>query len=128
MSSPSGAAARASKASGGEAPINTLTRGYVEPEAGFEPATFRLRVGFSTSTWSATDGSGQLTLDGPSLQMAPDGYRRIVWMIIGMIKRIRWRLGWQSKKFRHLGGHTLGQTPGLPRSASWARCDTYNTR
>jgi hypothetical protein len=25
-------------------------------------------------------------LDAASVQMAPDGYRRIVWMIIGMIK------------------------------------------
>src|SRR5215211_1010891 len=34
----------------------------------------------------APDGSGLLTLDALSVQTAPDGYRRIVWMIIGMIK------------------------------------------
>ena len=58
----------------------------MEPEVGFEPTTFRLRVGCSASAWMAPDGSGLLTLDAPSVQMAPDGYRRIVWMIIGMIK------------------------------------------
>jgi len=29
--------------------------------------------------------------------MAPDGYRRIVWMIKWMIKGIRHRIGWQGK-------------------------------
>jgi hypothetical protein len=33
-----------------------------------------------------SDGSSLLTLDAASVQTAPDGYRRIVWMIIGMIK------------------------------------------
>ena len=36
------------------------------------------------------DGSRRIepaaTLDTSSIQTAPDGYRRIVWMIIGMIK------------------------------------------
>jgi hypothetical protein len=69
-----------------KAQIEPLSRGYVEPEVGFEPTTFRLRVGCSASTWSAPDGSSLLTLDGPSVQTAPDGSRPIVWMIIGMIK------------------------------------------
>ena len=60
--------------------------GYVEPEVGFEPTTFRLRDGCSASVWTAPDGSSLLTLDGPSVQTAPDGYRRIVWMIKRMIK------------------------------------------
>jgi hypothetical protein len=34
----------------------------------------------------APDGSSLLTLGASSVQMAPDGSRRIVWMIIGMIK------------------------------------------
>src|SRR5215211_5954603 len=34
----------------------------------------------------APDGSCLLTLGALSVQTAPDGYRRIVWMIIGMIK------------------------------------------
>jgi hypothetical protein len=34
----------------------------------------------------APDGSSLLTLDGPSVQTAPDGYRTIVWMIKWMIK------------------------------------------
>ena len=34
----------------------------------------------------APDGSSLLTLDGTSVQAAPDGPGRIVWMIIGMIK------------------------------------------
>jgi hypothetical protein len=51
-----------------------------------EPTTFRLRVGCSASIWMAPDGSSLLTLDASWLQTAPDGYRLIVWMIIGMIK------------------------------------------
>jgi hypothetical protein len=50
------------------------------------PATFRLRVGCFASAWSAADGSSLLTSEASSVQTAPDGYRRIVWMIIGMIK------------------------------------------
>jgi hypothetical protein len=57
-----------------------------EPEEGFEPSTFRLRDGCSASIWTVPDGSGLLTLGASSVQTAPDGYRRIVWMIIGMIK------------------------------------------
>jgi hypothetical protein len=34
----------------------------------------------------APDGSSLLTLDASSVLMAPDGYRRIVWMIKWMIK------------------------------------------
>jgi hypothetical protein len=34
----------------------------------------------------APEGSGLLTLEAPSIQTDPDGSRRIVWMIIGMIK------------------------------------------
>ncbi|MFL6187448.1 MAG: alpha/beta fold hydrolase [Actinomycetes bacterium] len=37
--------------------------------------------GCSASAWSAPDGSRLLTLDASSVQTAPDGYRRIVWMI-----------------------------------------------
>jgi hypothetical protein len=57
------------------------------------PSTFRLRAGCSASTWMAPDRSGLLTLDAPSVQTAPDGSRRIVWMIKRMIKqgrRTRW--------------------------------------
>ena len=53
------------------------------------PATFRLRDGCSASIWTAPDGSSLLTLDAPSVQTAPDGYRRIVWMIKRMIKAVR---------------------------------------
>jgi hypothetical protein len=52
----------------------------------FEPSIFRLRVGCSASIWSAPDGSCLLKLDASSVQTAPDGYRRIVWMIKRMIK------------------------------------------
>jgi hypothetical protein len=51
-----------------------------------EPTTFRLRDGCSASTWTAPDGSSLLTLPGSSVQTAPDGSRRIVWMIKWMIK------------------------------------------
>ena len=61
----------------------------IGPEVGFEPTTFRLRVGCSASIWTAPDGSSLLTLDASSVQTAPDGYRRIVWMIKRMIKGIR---------------------------------------
>src|SRR4029453_1718693 len=53
---------------------------------GFEPPTARSVAWCSASIWSAPDGSGLLTLGGPSVQTAPDGYRRIVWMIKRMIK------------------------------------------
>jgi hypothetical protein len=46
-------------------------------------STFRLRDGCSASAWSAPDGSGLLTLDALSVQTAPVGSRRIVWMIKG---------------------------------------------
>jgi hypothetical protein len=35
----------------------------------------------SASIWSAPDGTGLLTLDASSVQTAPDGCRRTVWMI-----------------------------------------------
>jgi hypothetical protein len=54
---------------------------------GFEPPTARSVAWCSASVWSAPDGAGLLTLDGPSVKTAPDGYRRIVWMIKRMIKR-----------------------------------------
>jgi hypothetical protein len=60
--------------------------GAAIPQAEPEPSTDRLRVGCSESTWSAPDGSSLLTSDASSVQTAPDGYRPIVWMIIGMIK------------------------------------------
>jgi hypothetical protein len=69
-----------------EGRIVPLSWGYVEPEVGFEPTTFRLRDGCSASIWSAPDGSSLLTLGDSSVQMALDGSRRIVWMIIWMIK------------------------------------------
>jgi hypothetical protein len=51
-----------------------------------EPTTFRLRDGCSASIWTAPDGSSLLTLGALSAQTAPDGYKRIVWMIKRMIK------------------------------------------
>src|SRR5215213_7132181 len=62
--------------------IRALTA-VLEPEVGFEPTTFRLRVECSASPWTAPEGSRLLTLDASSVQTAPDGYRRIVWMIKG---------------------------------------------
>jgi len=35
-------------------------------------------------------------LDASSVQTAPDGSRRIVWMIIGMIKGHPTEIGWQA--------------------------------
>jgi hypothetical protein len=69
-----------------KAQIEPLSRGYVEPEAGFEPSTFRLGVGCSASAWTAPDGSSLLTLPAPSVQTAPDRPRPTVRMIIEMIK------------------------------------------
>jgi hypothetical protein len=45
----------------------------------------------------APEGSGLLTLDALSVQTAPDGYRRIVWMIIGMIKAHATEIGCQAE-------------------------------
>jgi hypothetical protein len=70
----------------------------LEPEEGFEPSTFRLPDECSASIWKALGGSCLLTLGAPSVQTAPDGSRGIVWMIIGMIKRIRRRIGWQGEQ------------------------------
>ena len=77
--------------------------GLAEPEVGFEPTTFRLRVGCSASIWTAPDGSSLLTWDASSVQTAPDGYRRIVWMIKWMIK-----------------AHPTQNR--MPRRARWSRC------
>src|SRR4029453_12436421 len=56
----------------------------------------------------APDGSSLLTWEAASVQTAPDGYRRIVWMIIGMIKRIRQDVGWQGRRMA-----------SAPASAGW---------
>jgi hypothetical protein len=45
----------------------------------------------------APDGSRLLRLDALSVQTALEGSRPIVWMIIGMIKRIRQDVGRQGK-------------------------------
>jgi hypothetical protein len=58
----------------------------LEPEVGFEPTTFRLRVKCFASDWTEQDRNYLLTLGDASVQTALDGYRPIVWMIIGMIK------------------------------------------
>jgi hypothetical protein len=87
----------ASKASRWSA-ICAVSCWFVEPEVEFEPTTFRLRVGFSASTWMAPDGSRLLRLDASSVQTAPDGSRPIVWMIIGMINAHPTQIGWQGKR------------------------------
>jgi hypothetical protein len=46
----------------------------------------------------APDGLSLLTLSASSVQTAPDGYRRIVWMIIGMIKSHPTEIGWQGER------------------------------
>jgi hypothetical protein len=74
----------------------------MEPKEGFEPSTFRVRDGCSASTWTAPDGSRLLTLDAASVQGAPDGSRRIVWMIIGMIKGHRQEIGCQDDPLKAL--------------------------
>ena len=53
---------------------------------GFEPPTARSVAWCSVSIWSAPDGSGLLTLGASSVQTAPEGSCRIVWMIKRMIK------------------------------------------
>src|SRR4030095_171211 len=58
----------------------------------------------------APDGSSLLTLDASLVQRALDGSRRIVWMIIGMIKRIRQDVGWQGKR-----------VAPAPASAGWVQ-------
>ena len=62
-----------------------VTCGYARRE-GFEPPTARSVAWCSASDWSTPDGSGLLTLGAPSVQTAPEGSRRIVWMIKRMIK------------------------------------------
>jgi hypothetical protein len=55
---------------------------------GSSPRTARSVAWCSASIWSAPDGSGLLTLDASSVQTAPEGSSRIVWMIKRMIKRL----------------------------------------
>jgi hypothetical protein len=57
-----------------------------EPEAGFEPTTFRLRARCFQSNRSVLVGSCLLTLDAASAWSGPDGSSRIDWMTIGMTK------------------------------------------
>jgi hypothetical protein len=52
--------------------LDSLLLGQIEPEEGFEPSTFRLRVGCSASIWMAPDGSSLLTLDASRLQTDTD--------------------------------------------------------
>jgi hypothetical protein len=70
----------------------------LRPTMETEPTSFRLRDGCSASNQKAPDGSSLLRLDASSVQTAPDGYRRIVWMIIGMIKAHPTEIGWQGKQ------------------------------
>jgi hypothetical protein len=60
-------------------------------------------------------------LDASSVQTALEGSRRIVWMIIGMIKRIRHRIGCQGKQrpsssFRSPPRRTRDRTGAAPPS------------
>jgi hypothetical protein len=59
----------------------------------------------------APEGSGLLTLDGVSVQMALEGSRRIVWMIIGMIKAhpTKNRMPRQAKSTPPFGCGVVGQ-------------------
>jgi hypothetical protein len=95
---------------------DALTCG-IEPEVGFEPTTFRLRVGFSASTWLASDGSSLLTLRDSSVQMAPDRSRRIVWMINGMINAhpINCRMARQAVLELGLRPAAMGTSVAAPR-------------
>ena len=93
--------------------VAPMTRRFRNEAKSGGGATFRLRAGCSASNQMAPDGSGLLTLDGPSVQTAPDGqkgYRRIVWMIKRMIKGIRQRIGCQ------------GEQPGQTASAGVRPC------
>jgi hypothetical protein len=66
--------------------LRLLTWGFGARREGFEPPTARSVDWCSASIWSATDGSGLLTLGASSVQTDPDRSRRIVWMIKRMIK------------------------------------------
>jgi hypothetical protein len=73
----------AALAAGSPRPAAASTWRPADPRAHRNTRTLdlRLRDECSASTWTAPDGSGLLTLDGSSLQTAPDGSRRIVGMI-----------------------------------------------
>jgi hypothetical protein len=66
--------------------------------AGPNATAFRLRVRCSASDWTVLVGSCLLTLGGLSVQTAPNGYRTVVWMIIGMIKAHPTEIGCQGKQ------------------------------
>jgi hypothetical protein len=98
-----------------------LSWGYVEPEVGFEPTTFRLRDGCSASIWTAPDGSGLLTLDGPSVQTDQTDPGPIVWMIKRMIKvhstknRMARQASPPAKRWQHTYLRALHLDPGSGR-------------
>jgi hypothetical protein len=48
-----------------------LSWGYVEPEVGFEPTTFRLRVGPKPSNWTRQAPSCLLRCETDSIQYRP---------------------------------------------------------
>jgi hypothetical protein len=65
----------------------------------------------------ALDRSGLLTLDALSVQTAPVGFRRIVWMIIGMIKAhpIIYRMARQAALELGLRPAAMGTSVAAPR-------------
>jgi hypothetical protein len=52
--------------------IRALSCGFVEPEVGFEPTTFRLRVEEHSSSRCCPDPSWLLTSAGLSVEFVPD--------------------------------------------------------
>src|SRR4029450_4718556 len=64
------------------------------------------------SIWSAPEGSGLLTLEASSVQTAPDGYRRIVWMTKRMTKP------WDAApSVTQSTAATVGRAPNIPGSS-----------
>jgi hypothetical protein len=81
---------------------------------GIEPPTARSVAWCSASIWMVPDGSGLLTLDASSVQTAPDGSRRIVWMIKRMIKPCD-----AAPSVTQTTAGTVERSPDIPSGDAW---------
>jgi hypothetical protein len=81
---------------------------------GFEPPTARSVDWCSASVWSASDGSGLLTLGASSVQTAPEGSCRIVWMIKRMIKPCE-----AAPSVTQTTAGTVERSPDIPSGDAW---------
>ena len=81
---------------------------------GIRTPTARSIAWCSVSIWSAPDRSGLLTLDASSVQTAPEGSCRIVWMINRMIKPCD-----AAPSVTQTTAGTVERSPDIPSGDAW---------